>query len=160
MDHAVAPRCDIRDYLGCCNVIPAGVVHDIQSGGRSAIDRKHDFAAILLKPLRLGEQEMSLVSPRRNGIAAMKDAASPTGKECGLVSSLDSVARNGERVSARAVMVAVPNGTVAIYVAGGNTAHRNAKDSAGRGARSNIGVDLLGAFTPTPSIPFSREKNR
>src|SRR5271156_3929634 len=128
MDHSVARGCDICNYLRCCNVIPARVVHDIQTGRRSAIDRKHHIAAILLKPLRFGEEEMSLISPRRDGIAAMKDAASPTGKELGLFSSLDSVARNRERVASRAVMVAVPNGTVAIYVVRGRIAHRNAKN--------------------------------
>src|SRR5580704_2240771 len=160
MDHSVARGCDIYNYLRCCNVIPARVVHDVQAGRRSAIDRKHHIAAILLEPLRLGEEEMSLVSPRRDGIAAMKDAASPTGKERGLFSSLDSVARNRERVPSRAVMVAVPSGTVAICVGGGSVAHRNAKNSAGRIARSSSGVELLGAFTPTRPIPCSPEKNR
>src|SRR5580658_4634302 len=99
MDRSVARGCDVCNYLRCCNVIPAGVVHDIQAGRRSTIDRKRHNAAILLKSLRFGEQKMSLVSPRRDGKAAMKDAASPTGKERGLFSSLDSVARNGERAS-------------------------------------------------------------
>src|SRR6202044_3808430 len=150
----------IRNYLRCCNVIPAGVVHDIQAGRRCAIDRKHHIAAILLEPLRFGEEEMSLVSPRRDRIAAMKDAASPARKERGIFSSLDSVASNRERVASRAVMVAVPSGTVAICVGGGSIAHRNTKNSAGRIARSSSGVERWRAFTPTRPIPCSPEKNR
>src|SRR5580658_978942 len=160
MDRSVARWCDICNYLCCCNVIPAGVVHDIQAGRRSAINRKHHIAAILLKPLRFGEEKMSLVCPRRDGIAAMKDAAPPTGKERGLFRSLDSVARNGERAPSQAVMIAVPSGTVAIYVGRGSFAHRNAKNSAGRVARSSSGVQLLGALMPTRPIPCSPAKNR
>src|ERR1700752_2558215 len=95
MNRSVAPGRDICKYLRGGNVIPSGVVHHIQVGSRSSIDRKRHVATSLLKPRRFSEQEMNLVGSRRNGIAAVKDAAPPTRENLRVFGALDRVARHG-----------------------------------------------------------------
>src|SRR6266851_8704419 len=98
-NRSVARGRDIRKYFDGGNVVPAGVVHYIHVGGGTAINRETYVAAGLLKPRRFGEQQMNLVSSRRDGKITMKDAAPPAGKKLRIFSALNSVAGNGERAS-------------------------------------------------------------
>jgi hypothetical protein len=49
-----------------------------------------------LKPRRFSEQEMNLVSSRRNGIIAMKNSAPPIGENLRIFCALEGVTGNGE----------------------------------------------------------------
>src|SRR5260370_28470107 len=98
-NRSVARGRDIRKYFDGANVVPAGVVHYIHVGGGTAINRETYVAACLLKPRRFCEQQMNLVSSRRDGKITMKDAAPPAGKKLRILSALNSVARNGEGAS-------------------------------------------------------------
>ena len=93
---SVARGRNISKYFRGCNVVPAGVVHHIQVGNRSAVYRESHVTAVLLKPRRLREQEMNLVSSRRNGKIAMKNAAPSAGEKLRILRALDGVTGNGE----------------------------------------------------------------
>src|SRR5260370_2504483 len=101
MNRSVARGRHSRKYFGGGNVIAAGVVHHIHVGGGAAIDRETHVATGFLKPRRFREQQMNLVSSRRDGKITMKDAPPPAGKKLRILNALNIVARNGQGASSR-----------------------------------------------------------
>src|SRR5260370_7812252 len=96
-------------------VIPAGVVHHSQVRRGSSIKRERHVATSLLKPRRFSEQEMNLVSSRRDRKITMNDAAPPAGKKQRIFAALDSVVRNVHRASSRPKIIPFPCSTTPVY---------------------------------------------
>src|SRR5258708_4673084 len=137
MNRSVARRYHSGKSFRSRGVTPAGVVHHIQVRRRSSINRERHVATSLLKPRRFSEQEMNLVSSRRDRKITMNDAAPPAGKKQRIFASFDSVVRNGEGASSRAQMIPIPRRTTPVYVGGGSIAHHNAKNLSGSVTRSS-----------------------
>src|SRR6266699_2714146 len=108
MNCPVALRLDVCKHFGGSDVISASVVHHIQIGSRSPIDRECHDATVFQESCGFGEQEMDFVSPRRHRILAVKDTAPASGKELRVICALDCMAGNREGTSSRTETIFLP----------------------------------------------------
>src|SRR5262245_20900943 len=116
VNRSVAFRLDVCKHFCGCDVISAGIVHYIQVRNRSSIDRECDMATILQESRSLGKQKMNFVDSWWDGIAAMKGASSPAGKELRVFRALNYAIWTGERAASRAEVVGLPGCSRAIDV--------------------------------------------